>query len=90
MTRHDHEHGGPACRELFAKLSDYLDGEIDADSCAHIDAHLEDCPACVEFLDSLRRTVHWVRAAPEAPLPDEAKRRVIEAWARARNEIERS
>jgi len=34
--------------------------------------------------------VRWVRAAPEARLPDEARRRVIEAWARARKEIDRS
>lgn len=89
MTQH-HEHGGPACRELFAKLSDYLDGEIDAESCSHIDAHLDDCPPCKEFLDSLRKTLRWVQTDPAGGLPDEAKRRVIEAWARARREIDRS
>lgn len=82
-----HAHGGAACRELFAKLSEYLDGEIDAASCAEVDAHLEDCAPCKDFLESLRRTVQWVQTTPGGELPPEVKRQVVEAWSRARREI---
>lgn len=77
-----HVHGGPECKALFAKLSDYLDGEIDEADCAHVDDHLADCPPCRDFLESLRRTVRLVQSDPDAVLPDEARRAVLESWRR--------
>ena len=78
----EHAHGGAECVALFAKLSDYLDGEIDAADCAHVDDHLADCPPCRDFLESLRRTVRLVQSDPDAVLPDEARRAVLESWRR--------
>lgn len=43
------------CGDVFARLSEYLDGELPGDLCARIGAHIEDCAPCVEFLESLRR-----------------------------------
>lgn len=77
-----HEHGGAECKALFARLSEYLDGEIDAEGCAHVDEHLADCPPCRDFLESLRRTVRLVQSEPGATLPDEARRAVVESWRR--------
>jgi anti-sigma factor RsiW len=77
-----HEPGSPACRELFEKLSDYLDGELDPALCSAIEVHLGDCPPCQDFLRSLERTVALVRRLPAEPLPAEAKRELIEAAAR--------
>jgi predicted anti-sigma-YlaC factor YlaD len=79
-----HAHGGPECKALFAKLSEYLDGEIDAVDCAHVDAHLADCPPCRDFLESLRRTVRLVQSDPDGALPEEARRAVLESWQRVR------
>jgi anti-sigma factor RsiW len=79
-----HVHGGSECRALFARLSEYLDGEIDEDGCAHVDAHLADCPPCRAFLESLRRTVRLVRSDPATGLPEEARRAVVAAWRKAR------
>lgn len=81
MTPHDH---GPGCRDLAARLSEYLDQEVDPDVCAEIEGHLDDCPPCRDFLQSLRRTVHLVRETP-APevLPDDVKRRIVDAYRRA-------
>lgn len=82
-----HAHGGPECRALFARLSEYLDGEIDADGCAHVDAHLADCPPCRDFLESLRRTVRLVQSDPGTGLPEQARRAVVEAWRKAREAV---
>ena len=82
-----HVHGGPECRALFARLSEYLDGEIDADGCAHVDAHLVDCPACRDFLESLRRTVRLIQNDPEGGLPEEARHAVVQAWRKAREAV---
>ena len=79
-----HLHGGPECKALFAKLSEYLDGEIDAADCAHVDAHFADCPPCRDFLESLRRTVRLVQSDPGAALPEEARRAVLESWRRVK------
>lgn len=43
------------CGDVFALLSEYLDGELPDDLCARIGAHIEDCAPCVEFVESLQR-----------------------------------
>lgn len=90
-----HEHGGPggaggtACRDLFARLSDYLDGEIDPADCARIDEHMADCEPCRAFLESLRHTVGLVRLAPGEPISQAWKTGLVEAFERARRGIKK-
>ncbi len=50
-------------------LSAYLDGELEADEQARLEARLESDPTLREELDGLRRTVALVRDLPPAPLP---------------------
>jgi len=66
---HTHDHGSPGCLEIFERLSEYIDGELDADLCANLEGHMEGCEPCQAFLESLRRTVKLVRdqAPPEIP-----------------------
>ncbi len=77
-----HDHGGPGCRELLDRLSDYLDGDLPAEVCAHVDAHLADCPPCRVFLESLRRTVRWIETSAPARMPEDLRREVLEAMSR--------
>lgn len=84
MTPHEH---GPGCRDLAARLSEYLDQEVDPEVCADIEDHLDDCPPCRDFLESLRRTVGLVRSVPvDDPIPDDVKRRIVDAYRRVRDE----
>lgn len=55
-----------ACRELFAELSEYLDGNVEPKNCEEMRAHIERCPACVAFLRELRGTIDRCRAADVA------------------------
>ncbi len=71
-----HHPGSPRCRELFARLSEYLDGELDEAFCSEVEAHLEDCPSCRDFLESLRRTVGLLGRLPAEPVPEEVRREV--------------
>lgn len=48
---------GPECRELFANLSEYLDGRVDAASCEEMKEHIHGCPNCVAFLKELRTAI---------------------------------
>lgn len=55
-----------ACRELFAELSEYLDGNVEPKTCDEMRAHIESCPACVAFLRELRGTIDRCRTAEVA------------------------
>jgi mycothiol system anti-sigma-R factor len=85
MSAHEH---GPGCRDLAARLSEYLDQEIDPGACAEIEEHLDDCPPCRDFLESLRRTVGLVREAASSAeaIPEDVKKRIVEAYRRVRSE----
>ncbi len=50
------------CRELFANLSEYLDGRVEPVSCDQMRLHIEGCPACVVFLRDLRGAIDRCRA----------------------------
>lgn len=79
-------HGALACRELFARLSEFLDEELDDSLCERIEAHLEDCEPCVAFIDSLQATVEMIREQPAgSPLPPGLRRELVEAYHRLPN-----
>ncbi len=49
------------CRELFANLSDYMDGNLEPQSCEEMREHIEACPACVAFIRDLRQAIDRCR-----------------------------
>jgi anti-sigma factor (TIGR02949 family) len=81
---------GPAseeCRAVFARLSEYIDGELQADLCTRLEGHMDDCPPCQAFLESIRRTVRLLHEVEAPPLPEEIRRSVREAYRRYRREV---
>jgi RNA polymerase sigma-70 factor (ECF subfamily) len=78
-------HGGERecnCEEIFAALSEYLDGELDARFCEQIEAHMEGCGPCRDFLESLRRTVSWLSDQPAPELTPEMREQICAAYRR--------
>lgn len=73
-----------SCREMAASLSDYLDGELQADLRSLIDAHRGECPPCEAFIRTLARTVEAVRAQPREPLSDGLKKSLADSLRRVR------
>ena len=71
---HDHEH----CREMFAKLSEYIDGELDHATCAEIEKHANDCVACFACMETLKRTVALCKNVKEQPIPLEFSKKLKE------------
>ena len=69
---HDHKH----CLEMFEKLSEYIDGELDHATCAKIKAHAENCVACFSCLETLKRTVALCNKTEEKPIPPELSRKL--------------
>ena len=75
------------CKEMFAALSEYLDAELASGDCEEIEKHLRDCEPCIEFLESLNRTVrlcrdHGIQYRPGKLSAEEAAR-LREAYTRA-------
>jgi len=83
------QHGAPSedCKELFGRLSAYLDGELSPEACREIEEHLCDCPPCIEFINSFRRTVDLCRrfepSGAPAPVSPEAKQQLLAVLRRA-------
>jgi RNA polymerase sigma-70 factor (ECF subfamily) len=50
------------CRDLFANLSEYLDGRVEPTSCKQMREHIEACPSCVAFLSDLRAAIDRCRS----------------------------
>jgi len=57
------------CKQIFAMLSEYLDGELPVKNCRELERHLKGCRPCIAYLDSLKTTVEACRRykAPRAP-----------------------
>jgi anti-sigma factor (TIGR02949 family) len=77
----------PECARVFERLSEYLDGELSPDECAHFEEHIAACEPCVEFVQSLRQSIEAAHAfhSPAAPehVPAEVEERLKKAWAAA-------
>jgi len=54
---------------MFALLSDYLDLELPPEACQEIENHLAGCSPCVDFAESLRKTVELCRRYRPSELP---------------------
>ena len=67
-------HPAQTCEEVLALLSAYLDLELPPEDCLHIQQHIEGCPPCDEFADSLRKAVELCRAYAPGPPPERLSR----------------
>jgi len=83
MKLHD---GTEKCKEVFALLSEYLNLELPRGACQEIETHLAGCPPCIEFVDSLRKTVELCRRYRPAELPEplarKAREQLLDAYQR--------
>ncbi|MBT8365606.1 MAG: zf-HC2 domain-containing protein [Deltaproteobacteria bacterium] len=76
MTSDDHDH--KHCLEMFEKLSEYIDGELDQATCAEIQKHAEDCVACFSCLETLKRTVALCKNTKDKPIPQNLSEKLKE------------
>jgi len=72
------------CKQVFSLLSGYLNLELPPDACTEIQSHLAGCPPCIEFAESLRKTVELCRSYRPAELPEplenNAREQILNAY----------
>lgn len=49
------------CRECIDLLCDYLDGELDGKVAGSLEEHFQDCPPCIAFLNTYKKTTKLCR-----------------------------
>ena len=76
MTSDNHHH--KHCLEMFEKLSEYIDGELDRVTCAEIEKHAKSCVACFSCMETLKRTVALCKNVDDRPVPREFSQRLKE------------
>lgn len=66
-----------SCKESLAHLCGEMDEQIDSPKCREIKKHLEECPNCAAYLDSLKRTVRLYREYPCPKLPAKCRKELL-------------
>ena len=70
--------GEADCPEVRAASSDYIDADLGERQRARIDSHLEKCPLCRAFVNTMRATVNLLKSAFESRPPEGFKQRIKE------------
>lgn len=67
LWRRQHQPHSPTavgCQEWVEIVTDYLEGHLDPALVEHAEAHLADCPGCVQYLEQMRLTVAELGRVP--------------------------
>lgn len=64
------------CRAIVDVLCDYLEGELPPEEERDFDSHMADCPPCVSFLKTYKKTTEICRSLSPEEIPPELKERL--------------
>ena len=59
-----------SCLEVWREISNYIDGDVDAELRARMEAHFKVCAHCKAVLDGTRNVVKLVADGVEYQMPD--------------------
>jgi anti-sigma factor RsiW len=75
-----------ACLELVQVITAYLEGTLGADDRRRFDAHLEECPWCVNYVAQMRQMIAALGELPADSIAPARRREILDAfrdWRRA-------
>ena len=64
------------CEQVTSLILDYLTGGFDTETTLAFEQHLRDCPDCVAFLNTYKKTIQATRSLPYGEIPSEMRSRV--------------
>ena len=62
-----------SCKEIAKYVCGELDEHIDSPKCREIKKHMEACPNCTAYLDSLKKTVRLYREYPNPSVTEQCR-----------------
>ena len=69
-----------ACQRTTTLLYEYVEGKLDDDTRQRLEKHLSDCPTCIRYVESYRRTITLTHAhgVPETEMPPALRQKLRE------------
>ena len=67
------------CKEVYHEICDSLDQDLNSPRCREIKKHLETCPDCAQFLNSMKKTVMLYRTVPTPEVTSAVHKRLTSA-----------
>ncbi|TFG94905.1 MAG: hypothetical protein E4H13_14170 [Calditrichales bacterium] len=65
-------------KDVYKQICDFMGEDLDAPICKEVAEHLEECPNCKVYLDTVRKTVILCRdAEKEQQMPNDVKERLF-------------
>ena len=78
------EHAAPgltiSCQEVVELVTDYLEGVLDSDTAAEVEAHLVLCEGCNIYVQQMRATIRALGRVPVDSLSNEAQANLVRAF----------
>jgi anti-sigma factor RsiW len=75
-----HPESDLACIEEVEIITDYLEGALPDVDVRRLEAHLETCPGCTEYLAQMRSIAGGLGGLREESIPSELRRSVLAAF----------
>ena len=69
-----------SCREIVELVTDYLEGDLDADTATALEAHLDLCPGCTRYVEQIRETITTLGEVSSDNLSTEAQAGLLESF----------
>jgi predicted anti-sigma-YlaC factor YlaD len=67
-----------SCLEVWREISNFLDGEVDVELRARMEAHFKECAHCKAILDGTRNVVRLVGDGVEYSVPSGFSKRLYD------------
>lgn len=64
------------CRDVGRLLQDYVEGALEPPVRQRLEAHLADCPGCLAFIETYKRTIALSRDLRYRDIPLELRRKL--------------
>jgi anti-sigma factor RsiW len=68
------------CQEIVELVTDYLEGVLDPDMTAEVEAHLRLCDGCDTYVEQMRDTIRALGKVPVATLSEKAQAELVRAF----------
>lgn len=65
------------CKKVYTYICEHLDENMNSPRCRAIKRHLDGCPDCQAYLDSVKKVVSLYRMVPTPEVPSAVHKKLI-------------